>query len=56
MQCQIGILLMQAGQEYARRQEEREQREIDAKSRATAAVAASTAAGGAVPAESKKDK
>lgn len=30
----IGVIGMQLGQEYARRQEEKEQREIDARSRA----------------------
>ena len=29
----MGIILMQLGQEYARRQEEKEQREIDARSK-----------------------
>ncbi len=36
-QCLIGIIFMQIGQEYARRTEEREQRELDEKSRQQAA-------------------
>ena len=35
----LGIIGMQLGQEYARRQEEKEQREIDAKSAVPAAAA-----------------
>lgn len=31
----LGVIGMQIGQEYARRQEEREQRELDTKARAT---------------------
>lgn len=31
LQCLLGVIGMQAGQEYARKSEEREQREIDAK-------------------------
>ncbi|KAJ9121084.1 hypothetical protein QFC24_005065 [Naganishia onofrii] len=39
--CLLGILMMQAGQEYARRQEEREQLKLDLRSAAVGATATS---------------
>ncbi len=47
----VGVLSLQAGQEYARRTEEREQREIDKRLAAEAGVDAATAVG-----EKKKDQ
>ncbi|KAJ9120107.1 hypothetical protein QFC22_003005 [Naganishia vaughanmartiniae] len=41
--CLLGVLMMQAGQEYARRQEEREQLKLDLRSAAVGATATSPA-------------
>ena len=55
-QCLLGILMMQAGQEYARQQEEREQLKIDMRSAAVSATAGSASPSlNAVPVEVKKD-
>ncbi|GHJ83932.1 hypothetical protein NliqN6_0334 [Naganishia liquefaciens] len=54
--CLLGILMMQAGQEYARQQEEREQLKIDMRSAAVSATAGSASPSlNAVPVEVKKD-
>ena len=53
LQCLLGIILMQTGQEYARRQEEAEQRKLDA--RTVRAVEETSNAAATVGGEVKKD-
>ncbi|KAI5453582.1 Protein csh3 [Naganishia albida] len=53
--CLLGILLMQAGQEYARQQEEREQLKIDLRTAAVGKTAGSASPPPADVSETKKD-
>lgn len=52
-QCLLGIILMQAGQEYAKRQEEAEMRKLDARTARAGATAEGVVVGGDV--QGKKD-
>ncbi|KAJ9117827.1 hypothetical protein QFC20_000107 [Naganishia adeliensis] len=53
--CLLGILMMQAGQEYARQQEEREQLKIDMRSAAVGTTAGSATPPSTDAGETKKD-
>jgi hypothetical protein len=55
IQCLLGILLMQAGQEYARQQEEREQLKIDLRTAAVGKTAGSASPPPGDVSETKKD-